>query len=417
LKITKKIQQSDFVKNVLTLATGNVLGQVIGLSLTLVLTRIYTPEDFGSFGLMMAISSGIAIIISMRYELAIMRPKDDSDAFKVLILALFVCVLITLISAIIITLLVLLNSNIPKWSLLIPLMAFSIGIFQIFNNWANRQKKYKKIAASRIIASSVNSTTSIGFGLLNIGGFGLFLGNLIGQIISSLNLINIRILVKNIKITKVSELKFWAKRYKDMPQTNLFQAIIDLYLTNGLVYLIPIYFSNSILGFYSFSMRILQAPVSFVGSAIAQVFYQKATDTFHANKDLNQIVKQTILKSSLIALPLPVILVLFGPDVFAFIFSKNWRIAGEYSQILAPWIYFDFIRMTVSQLPIILTKQKHLLFTSLLGSIALTGSFLVAGVIFNNIVWGLCFTSFFLSLLAIYNTFWIYKISKKQNIT
>lgn len=417
MKITKKIQQSDFVKNVLTLATGNVLGQVIGLSLTLVLTRIYTPEDFGSFGLMMAISSGIAIIISMRYELAIMRPKDDSDAFKVLILALFVCVLITLISAIIITLLVLLNSNIPKWSLLIPLMAFSIGIFQIFNNWANRQKKYKKIAASRIIASSVNSTTSIGFGLLNIGGFGLFLGNLIGQIISSLNLINIRILVKNIKITKVSELKFWAKRYKDMPQTNLFQAIIDLYLTNGLVYLIPIYFSNSILGFYSFSMRILQAPVSFVGSAIAQVFYQKATDTFHANKDLNQIVKQTILKSSLIALPLPVILVLFGPDVFAFIFSKNWRIAGEYSQILAPWIYFDFIRMTVSQLPIILTKQKHLLFTSLLGSIALTGSFLVAGVVFNNIVWGLCFTSFFLSLLAIYNTFWIYKISKKQNIT
>ena len=414
MKITKKIQQSDFVKNVLTLATGNVLGQVIGLSLTLVLTRIYTPEDFGSFGLMMAISSGIAIIISMRYELAIMRPKDDADAYKVLILALFVCISITLISAVIITGLVLFNHKIPKWSLLIPLMAFSIGIFQIFNNWANRQKKYKKIAASRIIASSVNSTTSIGFGFLNIGGLGLFLGNIIGQIISSLNLINIRNLVNTIKITKVSELKFWAKRYKDMPQTNVFQALVDLYLSNGLIYLIPIYFSNSILGFYAFSMRILQAPVSFVGSAIAQVFYQKATDTFHARKDLKQIVKQTILKSSLIALPLPVILIFFGPDIFAFVFSKNWRIAGEYSQILAPWIYFDFIRMTVSQLPIILSKQKHLLFTSLIGSIALTASVLVAGLVFNNIVWGLCFASFFLSLLAIYNTFWIYKISKNN---
>ncbi len=416
MSISKRINRSEFFKNVLTLATGNVVGQAIGLLMTLVLARIYTSEDFGSFGLVMAISSGIAIVISFRYELAIMRPKEDADAYKVLILALFICTVISLVSLIVISFIVIINSNIPKWYLLVPFMSLAIGIFQIFNNWANRQKKYKRIATSRIIASSVNSTTAVGFGLLNFGGFGLFLGNFVGQVISSLNLISISNLIKNIKTIKRSELYFWAKQYKDMPQTNLFQAIVDLYLTNGLIYMIPIFFSNSILGFYAFSMRILQAPVSFIGSAIAQVFYQKATASFHAKENLQPIVKQTIIKSSLIALPLPIILMFFGPDLFAFVFSKSWRIAGVYSQILAPWIYFDFIRMTVSQLPIILYKQKHLLISSIIGGIALTASILVAGIVYNDILIGLYCSSAFLSIIAVYNTFWIYKISDNKNL-
>jgi O-antigen/teichoic acid export membrane protein len=416
LSFSKKIANSEFFRNVVTLITGNVIAQVIALLITLVLTRLYKPEDFGAFSIAMAIAGGIGTIASLRYELAIMRPKSDSDAYKVIILSLLICVIITIITAIVMGVIVLIVPNIPTWYLLIPLMTFAIGLFQIFNNWANRQKKYKKIATSRVIASTFNSSISAGFGVLHIGGLGLFLGNILGQFSSVINLINLPELKRNLKSTTLKDLKFWAKQYKDMPQTNLFQALVDVYLINGLTYLIPVFFGNAVVGFYSFSMRILQVPVSFIGSAIAQVFYQKANDVHHANENLRHIVTQTIKKSSLIALPLPLILMFFGPDLFAFIFSKEWRIAGEYAQILSPWIYFDFIRMTVSQVPIILRKQKHMLFTSFLGVLALTASILTAGLVFNNIKTGLYFSSAFLSILAIYITFWIYKISDNKNL-
>jgi hypothetical protein len=96
--------------------------------------------------------------------------------------------------------------------------------------------------------------------------------------------------------------------------------------------------------------------------------------------------------------------------------DENWRVAGVYSQILVPWFYFDFIRMAVSQVPIILRKQTHMLFTSFIGVLALTISILTAGLIFNDIKIGLYFSSAFLSILVIYITFWIYKISENKKI-
>ncbi len=416
MSFSKKITNSEFFKNVVTLITGNVIAQVITLLITLILTRLYNPEDFGTFSLAMAIAGGIGTIASMRYELAIMRPKNDTDAYKVVILSLALCVIISFVTAIVMGVIILVAPNIPTWFLLIPLMTFVIGLFQIFNNLANRQKKYKKIATSRVIASTLNSSISVGFGGLNIGGLGLFLGNILGQFCSIFNLINFTELKCNLKTTTFKDLRFWAKQYKDMPQTNLFQAIVDVYLINGLTYMIPVFFGTTIVGFYSFSMRILQVPVSFIGSAIAQVFYQKANDIHHTNENLRHIVKQTIKRSSIIALPLPIILMFFGPDLFAFVFSKEWRIAGEYAQILSPWIYFDFIRMTISQVPIILRKQKHMLLISFLGVLALTTSILTAGLVFNDIKIGLCLASAFLSILAIYITFWIYKISDSKSL-
>jgi O-antigen/teichoic acid export membrane protein len=416
LSFTNKIAKSEFFINVITLVSGNAIAQIITLLITLILTRLYKPEDFGAFSIAMAIAGGIGTIASLRYELAIMRPKKDSDAYKVMILSLAICAIITIISSIVMSIVILMTATTPSWFILIPVMTFAIGLFQIFNNWANRQKKYKKIAASRIISSTFSSSLSAGFGLFPLGGIGLFLGNILGQFSSVINLINFSELKRNLKSTTLKDLKFWAKQYKDMPQTSLFQALVDVYLINGLTYLIPIFFGNAVVGFYSFSMRILQVPVSFIGSAIAQVFYQKANDAHHANENLRHIVKKTIKKSSLIALPMPLILIFFGPDLFAFVFSKEWRIGGEYAQILSPWIYFDFIRMTVSQVPIILRKQKHMLFTSFLGVLALTTSILTAGLIFNDIKIGLYFSSAFLSILAIYITFWIYKISDNKKI-
>ena len=41
--------KSEFSRNVLTLMTGTTIAQAIPIAISPILTRIYTPEDFGLF--------------------------------------------------------------------------------------------------------------------------------------------------------------------------------------------------------------------------------------------------------------------------------------------------------------------------------------------------------------------------------
>lgn len=87
----KKLKpQSEFSRNVLTLMTGTSIAQAIPLAISPILTRIYTPEDFGIFALYMSVASMIAVTATGRYELAIMLPKKDDDAMNIVALSIVI---------------------------------------------------------------------------------------------------------------------------------------------------------------------------------------------------------------------------------------------------------------------------------------------------------------------------------------
>jgi len=406
---------SDFVKNVLTLATGTAIAQAIPFLMMPVLTRLYTPEQFGFFSIFMSVVSGIAVLVNGRYDVAILLPKSNRDAYRLIVLSFYICSAVSLLSFVVVGILSALRI-ISFWFLLIPVFVFLTGLYQIFVNWSNRNKKYKQISFFRINNSIAINASNLLFGFLKLSSFGLITGNLIGMIFS--NFIFIRKELKDffhhIRTTKIAYLKLSAYRYRDMPRVNAIQAIIDMYQLNGIIYLIPIYFSSAVLGLYSFGMRILQAPINLIGGAIAQVYYQRASEKYSAGQDIQKLLKETIKKAALIALPIPLILLFTGEDLFAFVFSEKWRIAGLYAKILAPWIYFDFIRMTISQTAIIVNKQKQLVFISFLGSLILTLSMLYAGIIAHNVEIGFYLISVLLSLLNIFIIFWNYNISKRN---
>jgi len=45
--LKKLIPKGEFSKNVLTLMTGTTIAQAIPVAISPILTRLYTPEDFG----------------------------------------------------------------------------------------------------------------------------------------------------------------------------------------------------------------------------------------------------------------------------------------------------------------------------------------------------------------------------------
>jgi len=210
------------------------------------------------------------------------------------------------------------------------------------------------------------------------------------------------------------KIKLAARDYKIFPLANSIQATSDAFQINGVIYFMSYFFNSTIVGWYSFAIRILQAPMNLIGAAIAQVFYQQASSEFNNKICLQPLVKKTIIKSALIGLPILLILLIFGPPLFAFVFGENWREAGVYAQILSPWIFLDFIRSPISQIPIVINKQKKLLLFSIVSNTLLVLALLYGGMIAKDIKFAFYLLTISQSLYIMFIINWIYKKSKKD---
>ncbi len=51
----------------------------------------------------------------------------------------------------------------------------------------------------------------------------------------------------------------------------------------------------------------------------------------------------------------------FGKEIFSFVFSAQWEVAGSYAQILSVWIFFVFISSPISNLLFVQERQKEAL--------------------------------------------------------
>jgi O-antigen/teichoic acid export membrane protein len=404
--------KSEFAKNVITLISGTAIAQALSLIFSPVISRIYNPEDFGFFAIFMSVVSGIAVIACGRFELTILLPEKEEDAQKNKSIALLFCISISSITTIVMSILFALNIVQSVYYLLTGVLVFIFGIYQINTNSALRSKNYKVIAKSRVINSVINVILSISFGLFKYLHVGMILSTLIGQTMAN-SLFKYPFLNQKINKSYLLSLKPTIIKYKHFLQFNTVQALSDMFMINAMYYLLPFFYSSSLMGLYALAIRILQAPMSLIGSSLAQVFYQQATQYYKDNKPLNGLIKSTLYKAAIVALPIPVILILFGPSLFALVFGERWEAAGNLARILSPWIYFDFIRSTISQIPLILNKQKELFRYSIAGNFILVLIILLLGFYNQTIEVNFFVITITMCIYSLFLIKWIYQLTKQ----
>jgi len=411
--------KSKFTRNVLTLMTGTTIAQAIPIAISPILTRIYSPEDFGILALYIAIVGFVSIIVTARYEMAIVLPKSDEEAINIVALSLVIMLSIVIVLFMIIILfkedlLSILNAkSIGNFLYLIPFSVLAAGLNQIFNYWSNRKQYFKNISSSQISQSITIGASQPLLGYFHIFG-GLIIGNLTGRIIGAFILIdkfvkNDKVYIQDIKREVILE---QMKKYKDFPLVNSLHAFGDILKSSGSVMLISSFFGASVLGFYALSLRVLQVPVGIVGSALGQVLYQKFTIMYNNGEDLHHYVKKIVLFLFAISLVVFSFLYFIAPDLFAFVFGEKWRVAGEYSQILIPYLFMNFLISPISQLPIILDKQKTFFYFSLIGNSLFIISILLGQI--YNIKVVLCLISVLMSLYYIFILYYLYNLLKKD---
>ncbi len=296
--INKFKLKSEFSRNVLTLMTGSTIAQAIPIAISPILTRIYTPEDYGMMALFMSVASIVTIASTGRYELAIMLPKKDSDAVNIVVVSIIISLFISLISFLIVFIFndeitkLLGSTSISNWLYLIPISVLLTGVYQSVNYWNNRKKDYKRLAVNKIILSGTGATLNLGFGFSGFGGGGLIAAGILSHGLATL-VLAIKSWIDDHKLlSHVNKLKMISlmKKYKKLPFFNLPNSLVDIFKMSGINILIVKLFDTTVLGQYSLAWRMVLTPASLLGRSLSQVFFQKLATT--KRYELNTLVKK-----------------------------------------------------------------------------------------------------------------------------
>ena len=418
------INRSEFIRNVFTIFSGNAIAQTIPFLLEPVIARLFVPQDFAIWTLYISFANIFSILATGRYEMAIMLPSKERKAINVLALSMIISVFVSAFSFLIVLLFnaricrILHNTDISIYLFFVPVSVLTTGWYQSLNYWASRNKRFKNVTYSRVVQTTSNGALNMGFGFLGLRALGLMMAYLFGQILSVIPVAYsfYKKDLKKIRLVNKREIIEQAKVYKDFPRINSFHALSDILQQSSVVFLISYFFGNLVVGLHSKTIRLLFAPSSLIGSAIAQVFFQRASSEYAQTGDIRTLVLKTIRSLAMIAIPGFAIIAIWGGTIFAFLLGSNWRTAGEYAQILSPWICMSFIVSPVSQVPLIVNKQKLAFVFGLIGNAMILVSIITGGLITHNIK-----TAFYLisGLEIIYYSFlifWYLKISSKKTI-
>ena len=82
MELLKKIQKNKLLKNSLLLINGTIISQAINILISPILSRVYSPSDFGAFSNINAIVLICIVIANGKYDLAIMNSADNEKKCK-----------------------------------------------------------------------------------------------------------------------------------------------------------------------------------------------------------------------------------------------------------------------------------------------------------------------------------------------
>jgi lipopolysaccharide exporter len=413
-------QRSSFFSNVLKLVSGSTLAQAITILTAPIVSRLFAPEAFGVLNVFTSLIGIVSIVICLRYEYAIMLPEDNKDAINILALSLVIAFGISLTAGVILLILghplvnLLKSPDFYRFLWLIPIALLIQGFFAALNYWNSRTKHFGRLSIARVSASITTSALPIGLALLGDATAAVLVFSYLAGTFVFASVLGTQVLKENrslmIRSIQGSRMLANLKRYRKFPLVDSWSSFI-----NNLSWQLPslmllYFFTETVVGYYSLSNRVIVLPMTLLGSAIAQVFYQRTSELRSNPESLSRSVELVFRRLSALGLFPAVILGIAGPELFRIIFGANWVEAGRYAQILSPWMFVLFISSPLSNLFATLERQELAL---MVNSVILVSRFaaLVIGGLTQNIYLTLIIWS--ASGVLIYGSlaFWLLKLT------
>jgi O-antigen/teichoic acid export membrane protein len=423
-KVLSRLKSSHFTKNILIVMSGTAAAQAIGFALTPIISRLFSPSDFGVFGSFYAVLGVIAAGVTLDYSQAIMLPKEKKDAINLFMLSCVSTALITVCCLIVCLLFPSLIRDLIKtpsaWMLVLLVVAILVnGLNQACQAWCVRVKAFKDTSASQIVRSLSSSGSQSALGFLRGGPAMLVCGVIIGEVLASLNLA--RVALRDIGTLRRdigwAHMRRLAHEYRDFPMYSASENVINA-LSQGLpVLLLTHFYGITVAGAYAFGARMLHAPMGFVLRSLRQVLFQKAAETQNLGGRLMPLYVKITAGLFVLAFIPSLVLFLWAPQLFVWIFGSQWHMAGEFARSLVVWMLFMFCNLPSVLFARIVRIQRLMFFQNIVLLAARALTLIIGGIYFTE-----SYTIMLFAIVgAIMNVIWIivvgFVLMKKEGHT
>lgn len=383
VSLFRKLAGDGFLRNVFVLASGTIVSQVIILATLPILTRLYSPSEYGTYSLYLSIIGILLMVISFSYENAITLPEDDRTASSVLSLSLRICIGVSIASGIGIHILEgplaawMHESYVAHYYLLFIVSLFGAGFYQILNYWSIRKKYFRELARTKYTQSIAQVSSQIGLSLFQLGPLGLIVGDIIGRFGGLVP--QWKLWRRDVKRQQIvsgwADLRDSAYRYRRFPLLSMSSNVLNSIVLYIPAILLASLYGTQVAGWFALCQRILGSPMTLIMTSVRNVYLSESSDyMINDPSRLYPLFRKTVRNVFLVGLLIILALVGVGPFLFPFLFGGEWAESGSYIRILSVMYLSQFVANSVGSTIDVMERQDLHLYREIIRTFLILGS-------------------------------------------
>jgi O-antigen/teichoic acid export membrane protein len=355
---------STYWRHVLTVLGGALGAQALPLLAAPLITRLCTPAEMGAFSVWLGVVAVAAIGATLRMETAMILdhgPAPQQTCFGIVFdTASLTAIVVTLIAAI---------GRFAGWPIVgampwIGILTIGAGtwltaMMQTTLAYATSHRAFGKAARAKVIGAGTIALGQLALLYAGGGGAGLLVGQLIGL---AAGLFCARRLLEPPSLrpgtTMTPEGRAYLRRHRAFWRFSLPSNLLNALVSQLPLLMIGMRYGALSAGLFALTQRVLAAPISLLAASVLEVFKRQSVHDFQTLGNCAHAYRYTFKTLLLLGIGPSIVLFLFSPSLFAWIFGEAWRTAGELAQILAPLYFLNFIASPLSYVFFVAGKQK-----------------------------------------------------------
>jgi len=396
---------NGFWKHVATVLGGSIGAQAMPLLAAPLITRMCGPDALGAFSVWMGVVAVSAIAATLRLETAMILDHEEEQqrvCFGVVLRTASIVALLVSGGALLAHALGLAALRQQSWMALALLGAgtWLTACTQTTLAYATSHKAFGKAARAKVWGAATIALGQVLLLVLGADGTGLLAGQLIGLGVGlAAALLLLRPPLPRFGLHAGLRFGLWFGLWFGAPERaylwrheKFWRFSLPSNLLNALVgqlplFLIGMHHGATAAGLYALTQRVVSAPVSLLAASVLEVFKRESVHEFQTLGHCSQAYRYTFKALLLLGLGPALVLLLFSPALFAWVFGSAWREAGELARILAPLCLLNFIASPLSYVFFVAGKQK----VDLVWQVALfcttLAAFFAPGTLHENVLW------------------------------
>ena len=372
---------------------GTAAAQAITIATLPIITRLYGPDALGLLGVFKAVVVLLTPLSCLGYHIAIVIPKSDEDARRLVRLSLL---LATGFSAVVAVLLLFMHVPLAAmigfgasgwYLLLIPIVVLTASVGGILSQWLVRLDRFWALQTVSVGHSGLKAGAKVALGFVWPSGIVLIAVNAVARVLKAFWfwIITARDVWGLEPVGRdspgMTDTRRLAREYRDFPIFQLPKAFAGRLGQAAPTLVLTALFGPAFAGFYELARQIVKLPSKLMAQSISKVYRSRAAKMVQAGGNVSRDIARTTAGLLLLGVAPYGVIIAFGPVIFATVFGAEWDVAGHAARWLAIWYLFHVAVSPGSQALMVTRHLQFRLYWTIGANTAKIGALVAGGIV------------------------------------